>query len=264
MKRSGTATSLVRQLLLSPCITLLLCLTLPQPAAHADDVHAAVAANLTGAIKVLAPLFEQESGHRLIASFGASGKLYAQIRNGAPFDLLLSADTAIPHRLIEEGLAIPSSYFVYARGRLALWSPAPGYVDAAGAVLAGGDFSRIAIANPKTAPYGRAAMEVMTGRNLVARLQPKLITGENIAQTHQFIASGNVPLGFIALAQVLALPEGARGSYWIVPADEHSPIDQGAVILGSTKRRAAAETFLEFLKSPAAVAVIEGLGYETP
>ncbi len=247
-----------------PGSLLVLLLLVISTATRADDVHAAVAANFTGAIKTLAPLFEQQTGHRLIASFGATGQLYAQISNGAPFDLLLSADEAAPRRLIEDGRAIPSSYFVYARGRLALWSPMPGYVDDAGAVLEGDGFKRIAIANPKTAPYGQAALQVITHRGLLAQLQPKFITGENIAQTHQFIASGNVPLGFIALAQVMALPEDARGSYWVVPTEAHRPIDQGAVILDSAKSPAAAEAFFAFLKSPAAVAVIEGLGYEVP
>ncbi len=231
---------------------------------RADDVHAAVAANFTSAIKQLAPLFERQSGHRLIASFGATGQLYAQISNGAPFDLLLSADDTTPQKLIADGSGVADSYFIYACGRLALWSATAGYVDDAGAVLTGGGFNRIAIANPKTAPYGQAAIEFLTGRELLEPLRPKFITGENIAQTQQFVASGNVPLGFIALAQVLALPEAERGSYWVVPADGHQPIDQAAVILNTAKSRAAADAFFAFLKSPEAVAVIEALGYETP
>ncbi len=232
-------------------------------AAHADDVHAAVAANFTAAIKQLTPLFEQKSGHKLIASFGATGQLYAQISNGAPFDLLLSADDTTPKKLIAENRAVADSYFIYARGRLALWSATPGYVDDNGAVLTSERVNRIAIANPKTAPYGQAAIEFLTSRNLLTQLQPKFVTGENIAQTQQFVASGNVPIGFIALAQVKALPEAERGSYWVVPADQHQPIDQGAVILSSTKSRAAADAFFAFLKSPEAVAVIQALGYET-
>lgn len=238
-------------------------LSITAATAHADEVHAAVAANFTTAIKKLAPLFEQQTGHTLIASFGASGKLYAQISNGAPFDLLLSADETTPQKLIADGRADGTTYFIYARGRLALWSATPGYVDEGGAVLGTERFSRIAIANPKTAPYGAAAIEFLTERKLLAQLQPKFVMGENIAQTQQFVASGNVPLGFIALAQVKALPATERGSYWVVPAEQHQPIDQGAVILNSAKSRAAADAFFAFLKSPEAVATIQALGYET-
>lgn len=250
----------------SPLHTLVISLLLvaTTAAAKADDVHAAVAANFTTAIKKLAPIFEKQTGHKLVASFGASGKLYAQISNGAPFDLLLSADDTTPKKLIADGLADTTSYFIYARGRLSLWSPTPGYVDQAGAILTSDRFSRIAIANPKTAPYGQAAIELLTTRNLLTQLQPKFVMGENIAQTQQFVASGNVPLGFIALAQVMALPATERGSYWVVPADQHEPIDQGAVILTSAKSRAAADAFFAFLKSAEAVAVIQALGYETP
>lgn len=244
-------------------IALAASLSLIVTAAHADELHAAVAANFTPVIKKLAPLFEQKSGHKLIASFGATGQLYAQISNGAPFDLLLSADDTTPKKLIDDGRGVADSYFIYARGRLALWSVQPGYVDAAGATLSSERFTRIAIANPKTAPYGQAAIEFLTERKLLAQLQAKFVIGENIAQTQQFVASGNVPLGFIALSQVMALPATERGSYWVVPADQHPPIDQGAVILNTAKSPAAADAFFTFLKSPEAVAVIQALGYET-
>src|SRR5690606_18785366 len=192
-----------------------------------------------------------------------TGKLYAQIHNGAPFDVFLAADAITPQKLVDEGQATADSNFIYARGQLALWSSDPGYIDSEGAGLKSEVFERIAIASPKTAPYGQAAVEVMTGMGLWERLGPKLVTGENIAQTQQFVISGNVPLGFIALAQVLGLPKNERGSYWIVPQDRYQPIDQGAVILKRAKSPTAAQAFFVFLKSPEAVAVMQSLGYET-
>ena len=231
-------------------------------AVNAEEIKAAVAANFTAAIKKLTPLYEQKSGNKLIASFGATGQFYAQISNGAPFDVFLAADDSTPKKLIAEGKAIDNSYFVYTRGRLALWSGTPGYVDDKGEVLKSDQFVKIAIANPKTAPYGQAAIETLTSLKLLDKLQTKFVTGENIAQTQQFIASGNVPLGFIALAQVKALPAADRGSYWLVPADLHQHIDQGAVLLKSG--HTAAENFLAFLKSPEAIAIIREFGYEVP
>lgn len=238
----------------------LLLFTTTAPLAHADTVHAAVAANFTAAIRQLKPLFEEQTGHQLVTSFGATGQLYAQIRNGAPYDLFLAADDTTPKKLIDEGLADADSYFVYARGQLVLWSSKPGYVDDKGAVLRKGN-QRIAIANPKTAPYGRAAIETLVALGLERELAPHFITGESIAQTHQFIASGNVPIGFIALAQVMVLPEQERGSYWRVPGELHEPIDQGAVRL-QRAQGPAAQAFLDFLRSAEAAAVIHGLGYQ--
>lgn len=228
----------------------------------ADEVKAAVAANFTVAIKRLTPIFEQQTGHKLLASFGATGQLYAQINNGAPFDVFLAADDQAPQQLIKSGAAISSSHFIYAIGRLALWSSTPGYVDAEGEILSSDKFVKIAIANPKTAPYGQAATETLTALGLLDKLSPKFVTGENIAQTQQFVSTGNVELGFIALAQVKGLPANGRGSYWLVPATLHKPIEQGAVVLSSSKNRAGATAFLAFLKSPEAVAVIRELGYE--
>lgn len=232
-------------------------------AVGAAEVKAAVSANFTAAIKKITPLYEQKTGNKLLASFGATGQIYAQISNGAPFDVFLSADDTTPKKLIAEDKAVESSYFVYARGRLALWSNTPDYVDDQGAVLKSERFDKIAIANPKTAPYGQAAIETLTALKLLEQLQPKFVTGENIAQAQQFISSGNVPLGFVALAQVNALPAAERGSYWVVPADLHQPIEQSAVLLKSDNSRAA-ESFLAFLKSPVAIAVIRELGYEVP
>ncbi len=235
----------------------------------ADEVKAAVAANFTAAIKKIAPLYERKTGNKLLASFGATGQLYAQINNGAPFDVFLAADDKTPKKLIAEDRASASSYFVYARGQLALWSALPGYVDDRGAVLKSNQFDKIAIANAKTAPYGQAAIETLTAMKLLDALQSKFVVGENIAQTQQFVGSGNVPLGFIALAQVNALPVDNRGSYWIVPETLHQPIDQAAVLLLhrpelQTERTTAAKSFLAFLKSPEAIAIIRELGYDVP
>lgn len=231
---------------------------------HADRVNAAVAANFTAAMKKLVPLFEAKTGHLVIPSFGATGQLYGQISHGAPFDVFLSADNSAPQKLIASGNAIESSYFVYARGRVALWSATPGYVDSAGAILKSNKFSKIAIANPKTAPYGQAAIDTLTSLKLLGQLQPLFVQGESLAQTLQFVASGNVPLGFIALGQVMALPPSERGSYWLVPASLHQPIDQAAVVLTAAKSPSASQAFMEFLQSPEALQVIRSLGYEAP
>lgn len=230
--------------------------------ASADEVKAAVAANFTVAIKRLTPIFEQKTGHTLIASFGATGQFFAQINNGAPFDVFLAADDEAPQELLKSGAAIASSHFIYATGRLALWSSTPGYVDADGKILNSDKFAKIAIANPKTAPYGQAATEALTALGLLDKLSPKFVVGQNIAQTQQFVSTGNVELGFIALAQVKGLPASERGSYWLVPSTLHKPIEQGAVVLSSSKNNAAATAFLTFLKTPEAVAVIRELGYE--
>lgn len=247
--------------LLSPIFALLFALT-GNVSAHADEVKAAVAANFSAAIKRLTPIFEQKTGHTLVTSTGATGQLFAQINNGAPFDVFLAADDQAPQQLIRNGNAVAASHFIYATGRLALWSNTPGYVDGDGKILSSDKFVKIAIANPKTAPYGQAAVETLTSLGLLDKLQPKFVTGENIAQTQQFISTGNVELGFIALAQVKALPTADRGSYWLVPATLHKPIEQGAVVLSASKTQAAASEFLAFLKSPEAIAVIRDLGYE--
>lgn len=241
-----------------------LLLTLATPSLYADEVKAAVAANFTAAIKKLSPLYEQKTGNKLVPSFGATGQLYAQIKNGAPFDVFLSADDTTPQKLVSEGDAIGASYFIYARGRLALWSSQPGYVDDQGAILKSDKYTKLAIANPKAAPYGQAAIDALTTLKLLNAVSPRFLVGENIAQTQQFVSSGNVPLGFIALAQVKALAPEDRGSWWVVPANLHKPIDQGAVLLKKSADSEGAKAFLVFLKSPEAVAIIRDLGYELP
>lgn len=228
--------------------------------ARADDVKVAVAANFTAPMQEIARGFERETGHRVLLSFGATGALYAQIRHGAPFGLLLAADDETPRRLEREGMAIPGSRFTYAVGRLVLWSARPGLVDDRGEVLVrGGFFSRLAIANPATAPYGAAAMEVLSERGLLERLRPALVQGESIAQTFQFVKSGNAELGFIARAQ---LPGEGQGSAWLVPAELHRPLRQDVIALKGPGDRPAARALLDYLRGERARAVIETYGYE--
>jgi molybdate transport system substrate-binding protein len=232
------------------------------PAATAGEAHAAVAANFAAPAKLLAERFRAASGERISISSGSTGKFYAQIRNGAPFDLLLSADDETPLRLENEALAVPGSRFTYAIGKLVLWSPIPGFVDDKGEVLRSGRFNRLAIANPRLAPYGHAARQVLEKLGLAASLQGRLAHGENIAQTFQFVASGNAELGFVALSQ---LTEGsAPGSRWRVPAALYDPIRQDAVLLVHGERNPAARQFLEFLRRPDSRQLIRLAGYDLP
>ncbi|MDO8959873.1 MAG: molybdate ABC transporter substrate-binding protein [Rhodocyclaceae bacterium] len=231
------------------------------PLARAAEVHVAVAANFAAPMKILAMEFEKATGHKALLAFGASGKFYAQIRNGAPFHVLLSADDAVPAKLEQEGLSVPGSRFTYAVGTLVLWSARPGLVDDQGAVLARGGFKHLAVANPKLAPYGAAALETLNQMKLAAALQPRFVYGENIAQTYQFVASGNAELGFVALSQVMQDGRLTGGSAWIVPAGMHRPIRQDAVLLLPGRNNAAATALLNFLREPATLAIIESYGY---
>lgn len=231
--------------------------------AQAGTVHVAVAANFATPIKQIVANFERDTGHKAVVATGATGKFYAQIVNGAPFEVLLSADDETPAKLEKEGRAQPGSRFTYAVGRLVLWSPKPGVVDKDGAVLKSGEFQHLALANPKVAPYGQAAVETMKAQGSYERLAPKFVLGENIAQTQQFIASGNAELGFVALSQVIANGR-IEGSSWIVPGSMHGAIRQDAALLDKGKDNAAASAFLLFLKSEKAKAVIRSFGYDLP
>jgi molybdate transport system substrate-binding protein len=231
-------------------------------AASAEDVQVAVAANFTAPMQAIAAAFEQDTGHKVRLAFGSSGKFYAQIRNGAPFQVLLSADDETPARLEREGMAVPGTRFTYAVGRLALWSAQAGAVDARGEVLKQGGYAHLAIANPKLAPYGAAAIEVLKNRGLLEAVQPKFVQGENIAQTWQFVASGNAELGFVALSQVTRDGKLTGGSAWIVPGDLHTPIRQDAVILAAGKGNTAARALMAYLKGEKAKAVIRTYGYD--
>ncbi len=228
----------------------------------ADEVQVAVAANFTAPMQKIAADFEKDTGHKAVLSFGATGSFYAQIKNGAPFDILLAADAETPARLEKEGLGVPGSRFTYAIGKLVLWSAKPGFVDDKGDVLNKGDFRHVAIANPKLAPYGAAAMEALTKLGLLSAIQPKFVQGESIAQTYQFIATGNAELGFVALSQVLnKAGKLASGSAWVVPASLHTPIRQDAVILTNGKDKAAAAALMKYLRGDKARAVIKSYGY---
>ena len=230
--------------------------------ARADVVQVAVAANFTAPARALAEVFARTTGHEARLSFGATGAFYTQIKNGAPFDVLLAADNERPARLEKEGDTVAGSRFTYATGQLVLWSAKPGFVDDQGAVLKGGHFGKIAIANPKNAPYGAAAVEAMEKLGLAATLQPKLVTGESIGQTFNFIATGNAELGFVALAQVLEGGKLKSGSMWVVPAQYHAPIIQDAVILKRAANNPAAKAWMELLKTPQSKALIRSYGYE--
>ena len=230
--------------------------------ARADVVQVAVAANLTAPARALAEVFARTTGHEAKLSFGATGAFYTQIKNGAPFDVLLAADDERPARLEKEGDTVAGSRFTYATGQLVLWSAKPGLVDDEGAVLKHGQFGKIAIANPKNAPYGAAAVEAMEKLGLAATLQPKLVTGESIGQTFNFIATGNAELGFVALAQVLEGGKLKSGSMWVVPAQYHAPIIQDAVILNRAASNPAAKAWMELLKTPQSKALIRSYGYE--
>ncbi len=255
-------------------------------AAHADEVTVAVAANFAGPLAKIAEGFSAATGHTLKISAGATGKFYAQIVAGAPFELLIAADDETPKKLIAEGHAVAGSNFTYAIGKLVLWSAQPGFVDDQGAVLAAGKFAHLAIANPKIAPYGAAGLEVIKARGLTAAIAPKLVTAESIAQAQQFVATGNAELGFVALSQVIGAgppqandaplggrtPQAARGpsslpgkpvvgSYWLVPSSMYGEIRQDAVLLKPGEKKPAAAALLAYLKSAPAKTLIQAHGY---
>jgi molybdate transport system substrate-binding protein len=227
--------------------------------AMAAETRVAVAANFTEPAKAIAAKFEARTGHRATLSFGSSGQFYTQIANGAPFEVFLSADAERPTKAEAEGLTVASTRFTYATGRLVLWSRTLGLVDARGAVLARGKFEKLAIAEPRSAPYGLAAVETLTRLGLQDTLKPKIVTGSSITQAYQYVQTGAAELGFVALSQVIAERGGSR---WIVPTSNHTPIDQQAVLLKTGAGNDAAKAFLQFLKGPEAKAIIRRYGYE--
>lgn len=230
-------------------------------AAHAGTVQVAVAANFSAPMERIAIAFQAADGHTLKLSSGATGKFRAQIVAGAPFEVLLAADERTPQALIDAGHAVAGSRFTYATGRLALWSVAPGLVDARGDVLKAGSFKHLAIANPKTAPYGAAAMQVLRSLSLERSLTPRLVTGESIAQAYQFVATGNAELGFVALSQVIEPGRAHPGSMWLVPQALHEPIRQDAALLKAGQDNPAAVALLAFLKTATAREIIRAYGY---
>lgn len=234
---------------------------------EAKSVHLAVAANFSHTMQSLVTEFQKTSDVHIALSFGSSGKFYAQIKQGAPYELFFSADQAKPDALQKEGLVIDSSRFTYAIGRLALWSPHPDLVNNIESTLKRGAFNKLAIANPKLAPYGAAALEVLRHLGLIDATEPKWVRGENIAQTYQFVHSGNADLGFIALSQLLGKDKVntvEKGSYWLVPDTLHSPIKQDVVLLRAAANSQGAKAFLDFIQSHKARNIIIGSGYRVP
>lgn len=246
----------------------ILTLTLNARATDSDSVHVAVASNFTSTFIKLKTHFENASGHRIKVSYGSSGVLYAQIHNGAPFDVFLSADSERPDKLIRESLASRQHSFIYAKGQLALWTGNTSVKTMGEQTLKQHDTwlqsnFKLAIANPKLAPYGRASVETLISLNVPKDYRKHLIYGQNIAQTYQFVVSGTVNAGFIALSQILSMPEQQRGIYWIVPSSYHSSIHQKAVLLNQAKQSVPARQFLDFLQSEIATQIISKSGYLT-
>lgn len=235
---------------------------LPAMPARADEVLVAVAANFAGPLQKIGEAFTAATGHTLKTSTGATGKFYTQIvAGGAPFQVLIAADDETPRKLIAEGHAVAGSNFSYAIGQLVLWSATPGLVDEQGAVLASGRFSRLAIANPKIAPYGAAGLEVVRARGLTEAIAPRLVTAESIAQAYQFAVSGNAELAFVALSQVQVPGKPPTGSMWKVPQNLYGEIRQDAVLLKPGEKSAGARALLDWLKGPSAQAVVRDYGY---
>jgi molybdate transport system substrate-binding protein len=243
-------------------LTLAVASTLFFVAAQAGEVTVAVAANFTAPMQKIAQAFEQDTGHKAQLAFGATGKFYAQIKNGAPFAVLLAADDETPARLEKEGLAIAGTRFTYATGRLALWSKQSNLADDKGEVLrSSNSFVKIAIADPKLAPYGTAAMEVIHRMGVQANVVPKLVQGESIGQAYQFVSTENAQLGFVALSQISVDGRITQGSAWVVPQNLHTPLKQDAVLLNAGKDNAAAHALLKYLQGDIAKAIITRYGY---
>lgn len=228
----------------------------------AAEVKVAVAANFAGPMKDIATAFESQTGHKLVLTPGATGKFYAQISNGAPFEVFLSADDETPAKLEKEGKALAGSRFTYAVGRLILWAPKEGVPIEGGEILKSGSFRFLSIANPKVAPYGMAAVQTLQKLGLLTRLEPKVVQGENISQTHQFVTTGNADLGFVALSQVWQNGKLKSGSGWIVPETYHDPLRQDAVLLEAGRQSDAARALMSFLKSDKAREIMAAYGYK--
>ena len=233
-------------------------------AVQAGEVTVAVAANFAAPMARIAESFRLSTGHVAKLSTGSTGKFYSQIVAGAPFDVLLAADDETPQRLVKEGHAVAGTAFTYAIGQLVLWSAQQGLVDEQGAVLASGRFKHLAVANPRTAPYGAAAMQVLQKRGLLPVLQGRLVTGESVGQTYQFVVTGNAELGFVSLSQVQKPGAAVGGSMWRVPAALHDQIRQDAVLLFVGRNNPAARALMDHLKTPAVRAVIDAHGYRPP
>ncbi|HEY7804277.1 MAG TPA: molybdate ABC transporter substrate-binding protein [Orrella sp.] len=232
----------------------------------AGEVAVAVASNFTAPMQQIAQAFEQQTGHRVKLSSGGTGALYAQIRHGAPFDLLLAADTKIPAKLAQQGYADERTQFTYGTGQLVLWSANPtlidGLNDSDGDILREGKFRKFAIADPMLAPYGAAAQQVLQALGLWQAIKPKIVQGKNIGQAFQFVSSGNAELGLVALAQVYADGKIESGSGWIVPHELYSPIRQDAILLKPGQANPVAHELVTYLKGEQVQQIIESYGYQ--
>ena len=243
-------------------MSLVLCLSLWVGNSWAGEVLVAVAANFTTPMQKIAESFERETGNKVVLSFGATGSFYSQIKNGAPYQILLSADNETPRKLISEGFASANTQFTYATGQLVLWSAKEGYVDPVGQILKTHAFKRLSIANPKLAPYGLAAIETLKKLELLTDLQSKMIYADSIAQAYQWVASENAELGFVARSQVFQDGKISKGSAWIVPSELHTPIQQDAVLLKSAKDQEVAIALMNYLKGDKIKALIRSFGYD--
>lgn len=228
------------------------------PAARADETTIAVAANFTAAATEIAEAFAAETGHSVTYSFGSTGTLYTQITQAAPYDAFLAADTARPERAEAEGFGVPGTRFTYATGKIALWSADPDLIDGTGDFLSDPDLTHVALANPQTAPYGAASVETMQALGVYDALKPKLVEGRTVTQTLQFIVTGNAPVGFVALSQIV---EEEGGSRWVVPENLYAPIRQDAILLKTGEGNAAARAYLDFLHSDTAAEIVARYGY---
>ncbi len=229
---------------------------------HAAEVKVAVAANFAKTLEEITVQFEKDTGHKVLATPGATGKFYAQIVNGAPFEVFISADDETPRKLAKEAKAIAETQFTYAIGTLALWSPDSNLVDQGGSVLKTDKFKFLAIANAKVAPYGQAAVQTMLKLGVLTKLEPRVVQGENIAQTYQFVTSGNAQLGFVALSQITENGKVKSGSAWVVPQELHDQIKQDAILLNAGKDSVAAKALLDYLKTDKAKKIIAAYGYK--
>jgi molybdate transport system substrate-binding protein len=231
-------------------------------ASWSATVLVAVAANFSKPMTEIVSQFEKATGHSVKLSFGSSGKFVSQLENGGPFEVLLSADEKGPEKLEQAGLTVPNTRFVYALGKLVLWSSKPNFVDDKGKILMTSNFKHLALADPKVAPYGAAAIDVLKKMKLLEKLQPLFVQGENIAQTYQFISTANAELGFLALSQVIENGKIVGGSSWIIPDNLHAPIRQGAVLMKKGAENPAARALIDYLKSIPALAIIKKYGYD--
>lgn len=242
----------------------LVLLSLSNVSARAGEVRVAVASNFAMPMQRIADLFQRQSGHTVKTTVAASGKLYAKIVGGAQFDVLLSADEELPKRLVQDGLAAGGSRFVYATGRLVLWSAQPSLVDEKGKVLRNGNFNRLAIAHPSFAPYGKAAKEALEKLAMWNGMQRKLVKGEDVSKAYQLAATENADLAFVGLSQIMHDGKVSEGSWWMVPTDLYRPIRQSAVLLSGAQDQQAAQALLDFLKGDQAAAVMRSFGYALP